>query len=65
MAVAILVVTMLLLGFWQLRRLDEKRDYAALVEARQAEPAVDVATVVPAGEAGRRTRAWMPSSTAT
>jgi surfeit locus 1 family protein len=50
-AVAILVVTMLLLGFWQLRRLDEKRDYAALVEARQAEPAVDVAAVVPAGEA--------------
>ena len=50
-AVAILVVTMLLLGFWQLRRLDEKRDYEALVEARQAEPAVDVATVVPAGEA--------------
>ena len=26
---------MVLLGFWQLRRLDEKRDLKALVEARQ------------------------------
>ena len=34
-AVAALVVTMILLGFWQLRRLDEKRDHKALVEARQ------------------------------
>ena len=28
-AVAVLVVTMILLGFWQLRRLDEKRDHKA------------------------------------
>jgi len=47
----VLVVVMVLLGFWQLRRLDEKRDYAALVATRQAEPAVDVLAVVPAGEA--------------
>jgi surfeit locus 1 family protein len=38
---------MLLLGFWQLRRLDEKRSYAALVEDRQAQPAGDVLRVVP------------------
>lgn len=40
--VVVLAVTMILLGFWQLRRLDEKRDHKALVEARQEEPAVDV-----------------------
>ena len=33
---------MVLLGFWQLRRLDEKRDLKATVEARQEEPAADV-----------------------
>jgi surfeit locus 1 family protein len=47
--VAILVVVMVLLGFWQLRRLDEKRAYKALVEARQEQPAEDVLAVVPAG----------------
>lgn len=50
-AVVVLVVVMVLLGFWQLRRLEEKRDHAALVEARQAEAAVDVLAVVPADEA--------------
>lgn len=49
--VAVLVVTMVDLGFWQLRRLDEKRDYKALVESRQEEPAADVVDVVPAGVA--------------
>ena len=47
---------MLLLGFWQLRRLDEKRDYTALVEARQAEPAVDVADGGAGGRGRRRAR---------
>jgi surfeit locus 1 family protein len=47
-AVVVLVVTMVLLGLWQLRRLDEKRDYKALVEARQEVPADDVRAVVPA-----------------
>lgn len=46
--VALLVVTMVQLGFWQLRRLDEKRDHNALVEARQVEPAEPVEDVVPA-----------------
>ncbi len=46
--VAVLVVTMVNLGLWQLRRLDDKRDYKALVEARQEEPAADVVDVVPA-----------------
>ncbi len=39
MLVAVLVVVMVNLGFWQLRRLDEKRDHKALVEARQEQPA--------------------------
>jgi surfeit locus 1 family protein len=50
-AVLALVVVMVLLGFWQLRRLDDKRGYAALIEARQSAPALDVLAVVPAGEA--------------
>jgi cytochrome oxidase assembly protein ShyY1 len=49
-AVVVLVVVMILAGLWQLRRLDEKRDYQALVEARQEEPVADVAEVVPSGE---------------
>lgn len=49
--VVILVVTMLLLGFWQLRRLDDKRDHKALVEARQEEPVADVNDLLPADAA--------------
>jgi len=48
-AVAILVASMVVLGFWQLRRLDDKQAYKALVEARQEEPAAEVRSVVPAG----------------
>jgi surfeit locus 1 family protein len=44
--VVALVVTMISLGFWQLRRLDEKQDYKALVDARQEEPAVDVSELL-------------------
>ena len=47
-AVAVLVVTMVLLGLWQLRRLDEKRELVATVEARQEEPARAVEELVPA-----------------
>jgi surfeit locus 1 family protein len=47
-AVVLLVVTMVLLGLWQLRRLDEKRDIKATVEARQDLPAGEVVDVVPA-----------------
>jgi surfeit locus 1 family protein len=47
-AVAALVVTMVLLGLWQLRRLDEKREIEDRVEARQAEPAAPVEDAVPA-----------------
>jgi surfeit locus 1 family protein len=50
-AVAVLVVVMLFLGFWQLRRLDDKRDYKALVEARQAMPPAEVTAVVPPDDA--------------
>ena len=51
LAVLLLVVTMVLLGLWQLRRLDEKREIKATVEARQTQPAADVEEVVPAGAA--------------
>jgi cytochrome oxidase assembly protein ShyY1 len=39
--VVVLVVVMVNLGFWQLRRLDEKQAFKALVEARQEEPVVE------------------------
>ena len=47
--VVLLIVTMVNLGFWQLRRLDERRDRNELVEARQDEPAVPVEALVGAG----------------
>ena len=53
-AVVALVVAMVLLGLWQLRRLDEKRDHKARVEARQELPVADVGAVVPADASGRR-----------
>jgi cytochrome oxidase assembly protein ShyY1 len=48
-AVVVLVVTMILLAFWQLRRLDEKREIKATVEERQSQPAEDVTAVLPEG----------------
>lgn len=50
-AVVALVIVMALLGVWQLRRLDDKQAYKALVEARQEAPVADVAAVVPADAA--------------
>jgi cytochrome oxidase assembly protein ShyY1 len=47
--VALLVVSMISLGFWQLRRLDEKRDRNALIEARQDEPVVPVEELLAPG----------------
>jgi cytochrome oxidase assembly protein ShyY1 len=49
--VIVLVVVMVNLGFWQLRRLDEKKDHKALVEARQDEPVVDVGALLDRGDA--------------
>jgi len=46
--VVVLVAVMVQFGFWQLRRLDEKRDHRAVVEARQEQPAAPVEDVVPA-----------------
>ena len=40
--VVALVVTMVGLGFWQLRRLDEKRDRNVLIESRMEQPVVPV-----------------------
>ncbi len=48
-AVVLLVASMVVLGFWQLRRLDDKQAYKALVEARQEQAAAEVMNVVPAG----------------
>src|SRR5688572_22383598 len=48
--VAALVVFTASLGFWQLRRLDERRDLNALVRERSAEPVTPVEDVLAAGE---------------
>jgi cytochrome oxidase assembly protein ShyY1 len=48
--VALLAVIMITLGFWQLRRLDEKRDRNALVEARMDEPTVPVEELLAPGD---------------
>jgi len=51
--VLLLVVTMVNLGFWQLRRLDEKRDRNALIEARMDQPVEPVGDLLePGGEDG-------------
>ena len=48
--VVLLAVTMVNLGFWQLRRLDEKRERNALVEARRDEPVVPVEELLAPGD---------------
>ena len=48
--VALLAVTMVNLGFWQLRRLDEKRDRNALIEARMDEATVPVEDLLAPGD---------------
>ncbi len=45
--VAVLVLVMIQLGFWQLRRLDEKQAYNARVEARQEQAVAPVEEIVP------------------
>jgi surfeit locus 1 family protein len=50
--VILLVVVMINLGFWQLRRLDEKRDRNDLIEARMDEPEVPLADLLDAGAGG-------------
>jgi cytochrome oxidase assembly protein ShyY1 len=48
--VLLLVVTMVNLGFWQLRRLDEKRDRNELVESRMSQPVVPVGELLAPGD---------------
>jgi surfeit locus 1 family protein len=48
--VLLLVVTMVNLGFWQLRRLDEKRDRNALIEARMDQPVEPVEDLLQPGD---------------
>lgn len=50
LSVVLLVVTMVNLGFWQLRRLDEKRDRNALVEARAEQPVTPVGELLDPGD---------------
>ena len=45
-----LVVTMVNLGFWQLRRLDERRDRNELIESRMDQPAVAVEELLGPGD---------------
>lgn len=59
------VVTMVNLGFWQLRRLDERREFNATVEARYDEPPVPLDSLLPAGGPPAREPAdleWLPVS---
>jgi surfeit locus 1 family protein len=46
--VLVLVVTMINLGFWQLRRLDQKKSFNALVHGREAEPPAPLPDVLAA-----------------
>jgi cytochrome oxidase assembly protein ShyY1 len=48
--VLLLVVTMVNLGLWQLRRLDEKRDRNALIEARSEQPVTPVGELLDPGD---------------
>ncbi len=45
--VVILCSVMIMACFWQLQRLEDKRQYRDLVQARQEAPRQDIATVVP------------------
>jgi surfeit locus 1 family protein len=50
--VVLLIVSMVELGFWQLRRLDERRDRNELIEARQDQDQVPVEDLVVPGDDG-------------
>lgn len=45
MLVIVLIVVMVNLGFWQLRRLDQKTELNDTIRSRSAQPTVDVATI--------------------
>ena len=46
------IVTMVNLGFWQLRRLDQRQAFNATIEARYDEPAVPLDELLPTGAPG-------------
>jgi surfeit locus 1 family protein len=50
--VVLLTVTMVELGFWQLHRLDERRDRNELVEGRQQDPEVPIDDLLVPGDGG-------------
>ncbi|MGA1569742.1 MAG: SURF1 family cytochrome oxidase biogenesis protein, partial [Ilumatobacteraceae bacterium] len=49
LVIAAAAVAMVNLGLWQLRRLDERRDFNATVEQRWDAAPVDIADLLPAG----------------
>jgi surfeit locus 1 family protein len=49
--VVVAIVTMVNLGFWQLRRLDERRAFNATIEARYDQPPVPLDDLVPSAAA--------------
>ncbi|CAN5669734.1 SURF1 family protein [soil metagenome] len=51
-AVAVLVVAMVLLGLWQLRRLDERRSANDLIERRSSQEVVGVTELIAANDGG-------------
>lgn len=50
--VILLVVAMVLLGLWQLDRLDQRRERNDLIESRQEQPAVPIGDLVAPGSGG-------------
>src|SRR5262245_11314134 len=64
LAVVVAIVAMINLGFWQLRRLDERRDFNATVEDRIDQPAVALDELVPAdaevGDDALKDVEWRP-----
>lgn len=51
LVIAATMVAMVALGFWQLRRLDERREFNSTVEARSAQPVAPLDELAPAGSA--------------
>jgi surfeit locus 1 family protein len=54
------IVVMINLGFWQLRRLDERRDFNAVIEARYDEPPVPLDVLVAPDGSVDEAAEWRP-----
>lgn len=60
--VVVAIVTMINLGFWQLRRLDERQAFNATIEARYDQPPVPIGELLPDGDDPAQLEAveWRP-----